>query len=58
MRPWLSVSGTRWTRCVPDSYFSRANTSLPATDITASLQPPSGVSECESISTFQRRTSA
>ena len=23
MRPEASVSGTRWTRCTPDSYFSR-----------------------------------
>ena len=25
MRPCASVSGTRWTRCTPDSNFSRAN---------------------------------
>ena len=29
MRPWLSVAGTRCTRCTPDSNFSRANTLRP-----------------------------
>ena len=26
MRPWLSVTGTRCTRCTPPSNFSRAHT--------------------------------
>jgi hypothetical protein len=26
MRPWLSVTGTRCTRCTPPSYFNRPNT--------------------------------
>ena len=29
MRPWLSVTGTRWTRCTPPSYFSRAHGASP-----------------------------
>ena len=29
MRPWDSVAGTRWTRCTPPSYFSRAQTPWP-----------------------------
>nr|KEP22404.1 hypothetical protein DA06_24620 [Georgenia sp. SUBG003] len=26
MRPWDSVTGTRWTRCTPPSYFRWAHT--------------------------------
>ena len=37
MRPADSVSGTRCTRCAPDSNLSRANTSLPATREITSL---------------------
>ena len=29
MRPCVSVAGTRWTQCTPDSYFSRAKTPRP-----------------------------
>ena len=29
MRPWLSVTGTRCTRCTPPSYFSRAHGASP-----------------------------
>ena len=29
IRPWDSVTGTRWTRCTPPSYFSRAHTPSP-----------------------------
>ena len=32
MRPLASVTGTRCTRCTPDSYLRRANTPLPAID--------------------------
>ena len=37
MRPWFSVSGTRCTRCTPDSNFIRANTPLPVMLATISL---------------------
>ena len=37
MRPCDSVSGTRWTRCVPDSNFSREYAPRPSTCATISL---------------------
>ena len=40
MRPPLSVTGTRWTRCTPLSNLSLANTPVPATLATISLNPP------------------
>ena len=40
MRPDASVSGTRCTRCTPDSNFSLANTPRPLTSATISLKPP------------------
>ena len=40
MRPEASVSGTRCTRCTPDSNFSLANTPRPCTSATISLKPP------------------
>ena len=43
MRPWLSVAGTRCTRCTPDSYFSRAKTLRPVISAVADLMPPSSV---------------
>ena len=42
MRPCVSVSGTRCTRCTPDSNFSRAKTPRPAISAMISLKPPSG----------------
>ena len=44
MRPLPSVTGTRCTRCTPASYFSRANTPLPAMSATTSLSPPRSLS--------------
>src|SRR5699024_12062545 len=47
IRPWDSVTGTRWTRCTPPSYFSCAHTPSAGSsidfDLTAiemSLYPP------------------
>ena len=37
MRPWDSVTGTRWTRCTPPSYFSRAQTPSPGCGVPARL---------------------
>ena len=37
MRPWVSVSGTRWTRWTPLSNFSRAKTLRPLISAEASL---------------------
>jgi hypothetical protein len=39
-RPIVSVCGTRWTRCTPDSNFSLLYTCLPFTSITYVLYPP------------------
>ena len=58
MRPPDSVSGTRWTRCTPDSYFRRAKTPSPSIRATASLTPPSSVSVSSSIWKFQPCDSA
>ena len=41
MRPWLSVAGTRCTRCTPDSQRSTPKAPSPCTLKTASLMPPS-----------------
>ena len=40
MRPDASVSGTRWTRCTPDSNFSLANAPRPRISAMISLKPP------------------
>ena len=40
IRPWLSVSGTRCTRCGPPSYFSRDHASSPFTTNETSRNPP------------------
>ena len=56
MRPPASVSGTRWTRCTPDSNLSRANTSRPLIEALASLKPPIPVSDRSSTSKRQPRS--
>ena len=55
MRPEASVSGTRCTRCTPDSNLSRSKTLRPATSALTSLIPPSPVSETSSTSNRQPR---
>ena len=40
MRPWLSVTGTRCTRCGPPSCFMRVHTPSPLTRNVTSLSPP------------------
>ena len=40
MRPWLSVTGTRCTRCGPASCLRRAHASSPLTTSVASRTPP------------------
>ena len=39
MRPWVSVAGTRCTRCTPDSHFIEEYTASPARVMVASLMP-------------------
>ena len=58
MRPEDSVTGTRCTRCTPDSNFSFWNTFLPWIRITLSFRPPSSVLPSSTISTFQPWLSA
>ena len=56
--PFDSVTGTRWTRCVPDSNFSLEYTSSPSITAEQSFTPPSSVSLMLAISSFQPRLSA
>ena len=53
MRPEASVSGTRCTRCTPDSNLSLAKAPRPRTSAMTSLKPPLVPSLTEMISTFQ-----
>ena len=53
MRPELSVTGTRCTRCTPLSNFSFSNTFLPEMRATLSLMPPSSVEPSSISSHFQ-----
>ena len=36
-RPWLSVTGTRWTRCTPPSNFSSAYGASPGCGVPLAL---------------------
>ena len=58
MRPGVSVSGTRCTRCTPDSNFNRANAPRPSIAAMISLKPPTVPSLAEMTSTFQPRFAA
>ena len=58
MRPEDSVTGTRCTRCTPDSNLSRWNTFLPEISMTLSFTPPSSVEPSSMSSVFQPRESA
>ena len=58
MRPWVSVSGTRWTRWTPLSNFRRLYTSGPSTEKTISFTPPSSVSLALMVSHCQPRLAA
>ena len=40
IRPWVSVAGTRCTRCTPDSRRRRPKAPSPRTATIASLRPP------------------
>ena len=53
MRPLLSVTGTRWTRCTPDSYFSTPYTPSPLTAKSISLNPPTAPSLTLVMARFQ-----
>src|SRR5208283_6109594 len=57
-RPWVSVAGTRCTRCTPDSYLSCEYTPWPSMMAMISFNPPTLDSEVERTSTFQRLSSA
>src|SRR5215475_14535247 len=50
MRPEPSVSGTRCTRCTPDSNFSFENAPRPRISTTISLNPPMAPSLAEMTS--------
>ena len=52
MRPWLSVTGTRCTRCVPPSYLKRGQAPSPCTENVTSLTPPRSLPSSDSVSTF------
>ena len=58
MRPPVSVSGTRWTRCTPLSNFRREYAPCPLMSRLASRTPPSSVSLRFAISVFHPRASA
>ena len=58
IRPWLSVSGTRWTRCVPLSNLKRLHAPAPRTSKLISFRPPSSASLRLMTSTEKRRRSA
>ena len=53
MRPLLSVTGTRCTRCTPLSYFRVPYTSAPDTEKSTSLNPPTAPSDTYVIATCQ-----
>ncbi len=52
MRPWDSVAGTRWTRCVPPSYLKREYAPSPR---TSNVYEPS---EASSVSVWNPTRSA
>ncbi len=52
MRPWLSVTGTRCTRCGPPSCFMRLHTPSPFTRNVTSLYPPMSDASAPSTSSF------
>ena len=53
IRPWLSVTGTRCTRCGPPSNFSRLHAVSPRTTIVTWLKPPRSLASSASTSTDQ-----
>ena len=53
MRPPDSVTGTRWTRCVPLSYLRYEYAPKPVTMKVTSLKPPISVAFASMSSTFQ-----
>ncbi len=58
MRPWLSVSGTRCTRCVPPSYLKIEYAPSPLIANVTSLKPPPSLGLEPSSSTLKPRRSA
>ena len=58
IRPWLSVSGTRCTRCGPPSYFSRDHAVGPFTTNDTSRNPPWSDGWLDSTSSFRPWVSA
>ena len=53
MRPWLSVTGTRWTRCGPPSKCMCGHTPSPFSRKVISLKPPMSDGSEPSTSSFQ-----
>ena len=58
IRPWLSVAGTRCTRCPPDSKRSARQAPSPSTPKTISRSPPTSDACSPMLSRRQRRASA
>ena len=58
MRPWLSVAGTRCTRCTPPSCLNTLNAPAPLTAKVASFRPPASASLTSSSSTWYPRAAA
>ncbi len=52
MRPWVSVAGTRCTRCTPDSHLKTEYAPSPAISKLTSLRPPVSDGLVESVSTL------
>ncbi len=53
MRPWLSVTGTRCTRCGPPSNLKRGQASVPWTENVTSLYPPRSLLSADNVSTLR-----
>ena len=58
MRPWLSVTGTRCTRCGPPSNFRWLHASSPRTTNVIWLKPPRSDGSADSTSSFHPERSA
>ena len=53
IRPWLSVAGTRCTRCGPPSNLRLRQAVSPLTSNVMSLNPPMSLTDDDSTLTFQ-----
>ena len=58
MRPWLSVAGTRCTRCGPPSNLRLRQAVGPLISMVMSLNPPISLGDDDSVVTFHRLAAA